>query len=343
MEREAVRADLIVDNMPNSMTGKGPQKLVYLVISAFGLTLIALGIHDRALHQGIWVGDLCITLGVAVAAPGLLSYLYRRYLLDDVTAELQKPAEDFKNQALKKIDEAAGAVFERLQDKTESLVTRYEAGIELLGTVKSAGIYRVCPTRREAFSTFRQFVAEEPRDVLIIGSSLRGLLQEPDNEYDEIRKLLLQRRDSRVQLRFLLTHPKVADLRAQQENRRPKDIGLEIIGSLRILIDDWKIPRDDIKLYQGTPTCFGIKTGKAMLLNMYPYMKEAYASPCLIVLKEGYCYDAFDASHFKAWSSATAQAVPSSLSQLEDRLDEFAVRTHSLMMSTNTTASPSVM
>jgi hypothetical protein len=189
----------------------------------------------------------------------------------------------------------------------------------------------VYSTRRDALANFSQYIVEEPYAIMVIGSSLLGLLQEPDREYEEIRENLLQRKDSGVKLRFLLTHPQVADLRAQQENRRPKDIGMEIIKSLRILLDDWRIPRENVKLYQGTPTCFGIKSGRGMLLNFYPYMKEAYVSPCLIVLKGGYFYDQFNESHFKAWTSEMAQATPNNLSELEEQLDDYAKQVKLLM------------
>lgn len=120
-----------------------------------------------------------------------------------------------------------------------------------------------------------------------------------------------------------MTHPKIADLRAQQENRRYQEIGNEIIISLEILLNNWLVKSDSIKLYQGTPTCFGIRTGAAMLINPYPYMKEAYASPCLIALKRGYFYDSFDNTHFHAWNSAMAQSVPSNLQTLRDSLSQY--------------------
>jgi len=231
----------------------------------------------------------------------------------------------------------------RLQKPTQSEIAEYSKEFFLLKSVREAGLYGIYSTRQDAFASFIKFLIDEPYEILVVGSSLLGVLKLPDKEYEEIRKVLYQRKESGVKVRFLLTHPKIADLRAQQENRSPKGIGIEIIDSLKILINEWKIPREDIRLYQGTPTCFGLRTGKAILLNVYPYMIQAYVSPCLIVLKGGYIYSQFDNSHFRAWTSSMALPVPSNLGELGEQLDVFAKNIQNLMdSSTSPTVSDSV-
>jgi len=73
-----------------------------------------------------------------------------------------------------------------------------------------------------------------------------------------------------------------------------------------------------------------------MLLNGYPYTKEAYASPCLIVRKGGYFYDHYDNTHFRAWNSAMAQPVPADLGEVLGRLSDFAAQVRRLMDLGNT-------
>lgn len=231
----------------------------------------------------------------------------------------QKPAQDEIAPALTRIIEASSAV-ERIQQRAQQQLDESD---ELKRNIRLAGIYRIYPERGEAFSAFLAFIAEEQSEIVIVGSSLRGLLQEEGKEYREIRELLKERR-SDVRLRFLLTHPKVADLRAVQESRREMEIGSEVLCSVKILKNEWGLADECIKLYQGPPTCFGIKTDRAMLLNVYPYMKEAYASPCLIALKEGYVYSAFNSSHFNAWTSRFAQQIPPDINALEAQLPAFA-------------------
>ena len=267
----------------------GSQKLAYLLLLIFGVTLIILGAYARYIMKESWIPELCIAGGVALAAPGILSYLYRKYMLDEIKIELQRPAQEFKQEATKIIDTAVTDIADRYRDE-----------IEFLKSAKSAGIHGVYISRAEAVEKFLPFIEDEKHEILLLGSSLRGLLQEFDSEYEHARQLLKRKKDEGVRLRFLLTHPLIADLRAKQENREFKDIGKEILKSLATLLNEWKIEPEHLKLYLGTPTCFGIKTAKAMLLNTYPYMKEAFASPCLIIKKPGYFYEHFLSSHFKA-------------------------------------------
>jgi hypothetical protein len=115
-----------------------------------------------------------------------------------------------------------------------------------------------------------------------------------------------------IKVKLLLTHPKVADLRAEQEGRKPEAIGQEIIKSLQIL-RNWEI-LPEIRLYLGTPTIFAIKTKCEMLLNFYAYKAYAYESPCLIVHKDeersyAYFYDDYDKAHFGAWDSSATEIV----------------------------------
>jgi len=337
METSIERTDPILDNQPKHHS-KGPQRLVYILLAGFGLTIIGFGAHELMISQKPWVAEVSIALGVAIAAPSILSYMYRRYLLDDIKAELDRPAREFKEAAAREIEAVCKEISIRADDRSASfrgeakaILDEYHKEIALLRSARQAGLRELYSSRREAVGAFLQFLEEEEHNVLVLGSSLLGFLQEPDKEYEDARALLQRRKDKGVRIRFLLTHPMIADLRAEQESRRPKDIGYEILKSLRILLDEWGIEPEDIKLYKGTPTCFGLRTGTAMLLNFYPYMKEAYASPCLIVQKGGYFYDHFDNSHFRAWNSVMAQRVPSRLAELESMLDEFSLQLQRLM------------
>lgn len=311
------RTEAVLDNRPSEANPGKSQRFVYVLISFIGGTLIGLGVHSRWSHQESWVPELCIAAGVAVAAPGILSYLYRKYMFEEIKLEIQKPALEFKRTAENIIGAAAKEITEQ-----------YRQEIELLRASESAGLIGVYKSRAEAVTAFLPFIDKEKEEILIIGSSLSGLLgeEEFDKVYDAAQKLLVRKKADGVRLRFLLTHPVIADLRARQENRRFKDIGYEIIRSLEYLLynEEWRVDPRNIKLYLGTPTCFGIKTEEAMLLNTYPYMKEAFHSPCLIVAKHGYFYDHFYSSHFRAWTSALALSVPTPLSVLSEKLNDYA-------------------
>ena len=330
MEPPAIRSEVVNDLRPveNSLS----QRLVYLLLTFIGVVFIFSGAYARYLAKESWIPEVCIAFGVAVTAPGILSYLYRRYLVGAIKAELDRPVLEFKGEALAKIEELLEEVKESQEEKCscvrenfQALMRDYSERIALIKSLEFAKLFGVYHSRRAALKAFREFVERENDHVLVLGSSLLGLLQEPAEEYAAIREVLKSKLSKGTDIKFLLTHPRIADLRVQQEARRPMDIGREIIKSLRILLEQWKVPAQSIQLYLGTPTCFGIITGEAMLLNVYPYMKEAYASPCFIVLKGGYIYEHFESSHFRAWSSAMAEPVDSkSPVELQKKLNEFA-------------------
>ncbi len=310
-----------MDNQP-SAAGAKPQRLVYLLFSTFGLALVGLGAYTRFLENLSWLPELCIAAGVAIAAPGVLSYLYRKYMLEDIKLELQRPAQEFKETAVALIE---GGI--------NQILSGYRVELDLLKASQDAGLYGVYISRAEAIQAFIPFIEDEKHEIVIIGSSLKGLLQEYEIEYENARAALRRKKEEGVRFRVLLTHPVVADLRARQEDRNFKDIGKEILASLETLTITWKVPADNIRLYLGTPTCFGIKTAKGMLLNTYPYMKEAYASPCLVVNKPGYMYEHFLSSHFRAWSSAMALPIPTPPGNALADLDAYAAEIRRLVES----------
>ena len=310
---DSIGADKALETYPHYRYGKGSQKLVYVLLLALGVVLILLGAYCRHLAAQTWIPELAIAMGVAMAAPAIVSYLYRKYMLEEITIELQKPAQEFKR-------EASRMVAEGVKDIAEC----YRREISLLRELEEAGINGVYISRAKGVRAFMPHIEDEKDEILMISSSLRGLLQEVGVEYESARKALQDKMKAGVRLRILLTHPRIADLRARQEGREFGDIGKEILKSLRTLLKDWGVPSADIKLYVGTPTCFGIKTSRAMLLNAYPYMKEAFASPCVIVREGGYYYEHFYSSHFRAWTSGMALPLPDPIDVLERNLDAYA-------------------
>jgi len=196
-----------------------------------------------------------------------------------------------------------------VQDKIVGILNSYSNEINLLKSIKFAGVTEIFKRRETAIKAFSRALDEESKEIVIIGSSLKGLLQK--EEYSEIReKIKFKTKGAYTIVKFLLTHPVVADFRASQENRKEGDIGNEILESLNIL-NDWGIDPKNVRLYLGTPTCFAIKTSRQMLINPYPYISVSFDSPCLHLEyasaknaeNSGYFFDEFNSRHFGAWDS----------------------------------------
>ena len=220
-----------------------------------------------------------------------------------------------------------------IRDQTESILRRYAEEIELLKSVRHAGVIGLFKRREAAVKAFSRYIDEESREILVVGSSLKGLLQK--EEYRDISdKLRFKMSQGLVKVKFLLTHPIVADFRASQENRRPTEIGLEIINSLETL-KNWGVDCANVRLYVGTPTCFAIKTTRQMLVNPYPYISVSFDSPCLLLEysteggadRPGYFFDEFNSRHFGAWDTELAVHIhdyDKTIQHCRAKLDEYA-------------------
>jgi hypothetical protein len=157
-------------------------------------------------------------------------------------------------------------------------------------SAKSFGLERICRSRAEALHylgpALREEAQREPNSkslVYITGTSLRGFMVPATEGFDGpqlLRELLL----SKCHLRFMLTHPKVAERRAKQEKRDEGAIANEVKSTVSQLLEMGVKPAD-IRYYKGSPTMFGIATTERMLLNPYPYENESRRCMSLIIRK----------------------------------------------------------
>lgn len=288
-----------------------------LLLVALGFSLIVIG--TAVFPQGSLPNVILVGSGISMAPAAIVAALFRAFLFKEVQYQLTQPV----------INEVKERLGPEIRDQVRNMIEEYREEIATLRALKDAGV--ICPYRRRemALKDFASAIDAETSEIVVVGSSLKGLLQM--DKYKEIAEKLRFKVDrGGVRVRFLLTHPVVADLRAGQEARKSTDIGREIIESLRTL-KSWNVPPQDVRLYKGTPTCFAIKTGRKMLLNPYPYGAVAYDSPCLVVETAddhpSYFYDAFDASHFGAWDTNVAERIydyDKAIHELETKLDKYA-------------------
>jgi hypothetical protein len=279
-----------------------------LLLFACGCLLIIIGAEVATPNTPQQI--LLISIGTSMAPSAVVATLFRIFLFNEVKYELTEPLTmDICNTVAPQI---------------ENLLAQYQQEIIVLRELNDAGRIRPYRTRDIALRDFTSAIDAETAEIIVIGSSLKGLIQQ--QHHNEIAEKLRFKISYGVPVKFLLTHPAVADLRAGQESRRFTAIGREIIDSLKLL-QKWEVKAENVRLYKGTPTCFSIKTGRKMLLNPYPYGSVAYDSPCLIVERNddnrSYFYDAFDNAHFRTWETDSAEPITNyedTIQRLEERL-----------------------
>lgn len=171
---------------------------------------------------------------------------------------------------------------------TQLLITQTS---ELVNSAKESGLEIVYSDRNGALQKFSRFIDEEPSEIKVVGSSLRGLTLLISN-FDELVK------KNPTKFHFILTHPDYSKERSLLEGREKDAIREEIIEHIKKLIQ-LKVSPANIRLFKGSPTIFMISTTNHMLLNPYPYGTEAYRCFSLQVSSSGYIYSQYYKKHYK--------------------------------------------
>jgi hypothetical protein len=297
--------------------------LFALLIVGVLLIIIGNGLYDST----SLTGQVLIGIGISLGPAAIVGALFRVFLFREVQYELTSPIINELKQGFKP----------EVENLIEEIAEGYRRELRALVAMKKAGIKYPFRNRKCALQEFLSYIQKEDHEIMVVGSSLKGLLQNPD--YHEAAELLKKKAEgSHGIVKFLLTHPVVADFRANQESRSRTEIGNEIIKSIGIL-KQWDVPVCNVRLYKGTPTCFGIRTAEAMILNPYPYGSVAYDTPSLIVVaidgNSGYFYNAFDQTHFRTpWDTKVAEEMKNydeKIEELKSKLETYAEKTKAIL------------
>lgn len=241
------------------------QILFYFVFSLVGIFLF-LGVQILNIKE--WQ-PVMIGFGIAFVSSSIIGFTQRLFFYDDFKSEMN--------------DLVAGS----LQKYLESYLFPFIGeGLECLFT-----------DRRAALDEFIDCIKLENDKIIIIGSSLKGILDptEEQKEKKVLSDLIRTKIEDKVTVRFLLTHPTLAFLREDAEGRAKGAIKQEILRTLRYLIGGnfvsenapkIKVPIENIRLYKGTPSIFCIITSDKMLVNPYTYQANAYENFCFIVSRK---------------------------------------------------------
>jgi hypothetical protein len=207
--------------------------------------------------------------------------------LDSVSAvaDLQKLTMDNLNQfasqlrpnLLSELAMQVDKITHRIEDVARSEVLSHI--VERFGLV---GVHR---TRLDAIEQeFYQIMETETKQIDIVGSTIFGLRGNSWVTTQRILDLLRSKRiaDDKFVVRILLTHYEFLSTRMAQE-RLVKTPDRYVISKESVVAIEELRKRellDCVRFYKGAPTCFSIvcHEHKQMLLNPYPYEKEAYTT-----------------------------------------------------------------
>ena len=242
---------------------------------------------------------LLLNFGLALTPAGIVSYFLSKFA-SDITAALLR-------------ETITNTIKDRIQEDMANLNKTVESGIQDIGvTVKQAadqigtdmkgfsplfsaasrlGLENIHLTRGTALTNFAWFLDGEiqkaerglPAQVWIASSSIKGFLEATAEHFDG-RKMMERITRCGCNLRIMMTDPRIADLRAKQEQRADGEIPKEVEMNLAYL-KRIGVRREVVRYYSGTPTVFAIATSDRMLLNPYPYQREAFRCFSIIVQK----------------------------------------------------------
>jgi len=215
---------------------------------------------------------------------------------------------NYSNRTKLQIETALNSSTKALTSSVDNL----KVAIAFLNKSNSLGISMGYKNREEGLDKFLQHLesyvgnpAIRKKEFLFVGSSLKGLL-ETKNFGERISKMIEESNnsDEGTKFYFLLTHPAYSRYREVQEDRAPGDIAKEILHAISWLAHR-NIPKENVKVYKGTPTCFLMASTERMLINPYPYEIEAYKCFCLEVINNDSAesiYKSYLENHFyKPW------------------------------------------
>jgi len=165
-----------------------------------------------------------------------------------------------------------------LENEYKDILGRLETkieDIEIYNAVKSCGL-RSIGSRREvlAKSVLENTVKDgSVKEIIIVGSTLDGLIRRTEWFEQFIRNALKEKKE----LKLMFTHWDYVTHRERQEDRPNGAISQELRHSLSTILG-WGVNRDSIKLVYGAPTAFMVIAGNNMIVNPYPFGREAVTS-----------------------------------------------------------------
>lgn len=218
-------------NSSNYVKRHGKHMLLYILTGLFSLTFFIIGWRLTVTSDPF--GNVLINLGLALGPVSFLGIIYEWFLFDEIRAGAK---EAFSTE----VTEYLAPVLERMDIHTNKLIDN----TDILTEIHKLGIVKAFRERNMAFDLILESMENEISEIFLVGTSLRGLLNE---EVGDIRfqKLLKKKFDLlncgelKVKIKILLTHPVFAYLRQDLEKlysrKETFSIAQEIYNSVKDL------------------------------------------------------------------------------------------------------------
>jgi hypothetical protein len=237
------------------------------------------------------------SFGLSLAPAGVVTVVLSRYASSITEALLRETVEttirERLQQDMKQLNITVSTGMDKVATTVNDGVTQIERDMQRLSPLFFAagklGLENVHLNRNLALDQFAWFLDAEIQKaqrseharVWIVSSSIKGFLEATSEHFDG-RKMMAQLAHCNCDIRIMMTDPKVADLRAKQERRKDGEIPMEVQMNLAYL-KRIGVKRESVRFYSGTPTVFAVATTDRMLLNPYPYQREAFRCFSMIV------------------------------------------------------------
>lgn len=265
--------------------------VLYIMSVVIAISFCVIGFRIYENHQAL--SGALYSIAAALGPVALLGLIYDRLLKNSL-----------KEAALTSFDELSKNVCQRSISDLSDQNKKIEDLTMRLMHISEVGLIAALPERRHAFKYIEEAINSENKEIFIVGTSFRGLLWPGPGEEKLMEAISNRITNSDCKVRFLLTHPAFAHLRQSLEGIQRREnfhIAQEILETVKIL-KVAGVSHNDIRFVKGTPTIFGIMTSSLMLLNPYPYQRQAFTSVAFVLdSKNGnnQVYRAFEQSHFR--------------------------------------------
>ncbi len=206
-------------------------------------------------------------------------------------------------------------ILEQIQSRLDGIEHKAEAMVaasKLLQQTSDLGLVNIYATRVDAFeAAFFEVMQREVKGLDVVGSTLFGLKGHHHVTHERVLELLREKsKRENFKLRLLLTHWDYISHRQDQEKTEKNITRYVISKELSEAVEVLKSHglTDCVRFYRAAPTCFTVicRGQGLMLVNPYPYQKEAYHSWTAIFSQTGQraVYDVFSEAHFdQPWNN----------------------------------------